>query len=251
MSWFRSMERPLARPLMLAAGLVLCACGGNDAADVGSAEPEGSERAQAFGADAEAVNADLLPLVNPFIGTKIGNPDPDNQGTGGAVGTTFPGATLPFGMVQFSPDTGYGEFYAFGGYNYEKEVLQGISLIHSSGTGCSIQQDISMLPIVGNVTQSPGTHLGSYQVPYSHANETATPGFYRVGLNNGVNTELTISKRAGFGRFTWPTTNDATLILNTGRTGVGITFFGSEHVRDLQKIADQLRLKAEFRAALG
>lgn len=220
MKRLKDTRRRLALQAALAAGLAMAACGGNDSVGNTSAGAEGSERAQAFSADSEAVQADLLPWVNPFIGTKIGNPDGD-QGTGGAVGNTFPGATLPFGMVQFSPDTGYGEFYGFGGYNYEKGVIQGISLIHSSGTGCSIQQDISMLPIVGNVTLSPGTHLPNYQVPYSHGNETATPGFYRVGLNNGVNTELTTSKRAGFGRFTWPQTNDATMILNVGRNGVG------------------------------
>jgi putative alpha-1,2-mannosidase len=78
-----------------------------------------------------------------------------------------------------------------------------------------------MLPIVGGIGVSPGTRIESYQVGFSHANEQAVPGFYRVGLNNGVNVELTATRRTGFGRFTWPATNDATLILNTGRNGVG------------------------------
>ncbi|HEY9027441.1 MAG TPA: hypothetical protein VIP05_24320, partial [Burkholderiaceae bacterium] len=207
-----------------AAGLALAGCGGGqDGSPV-------AQSAQARGAQAAAVQpvadatpkvADLTQWVNPFIGTQIGNTSSSNQGTGGAVGNTFPGATLPFNMVQFSPDTGYGEFYAFGGYNYDKGVIQGLSLIHSSGTGCSIQQDISMLPIVGNVTVSPGTHLSSYQVPYSHTNEKAVPGFYQLLLNNGVNNELTVTKRTGFGRFTWPAGDGATMILNTGRNGVG------------------------------
>lgn len=217
---FTWTKRRMALQVVLVAGIAVAACSGDDDSSP-SASVDGANRVGAFGVQAAVADMDLLPMVNPFIGTKIGNPDPDNQGTGGAVGNTFPGATLPFGMVQFSPDTGYGEFYGFGGYNYDKGVLQGISLIHSSGTGCSIQQDISFLPIVGNVTTSPGTHLASYQVPYSHANETAQPGYYRVGMNNGVNNELTVTKRAGYGRFTWPATNDATMILNVGRNGVG------------------------------
>jgi len=78
-----------------------------------------------------------------------------------------------------------------------------------------------MLPIVGNIGVSPGTRIESYQVGFSHANETAQPGFYRVGLNNGVNTELTVTRRSGFGRYTWPATSDATMILNVGRNGPG------------------------------
>lgn len=208
-------RRGFALRLGWLAALLAAGCGGGGHEDA----PATASRAPTEAA--QAADIDLLPLVNPFVGTKIGNPNPDNQGTGGAVGNTFPGATLPFGMVQYSPDTGYGEFYGFGGYNYDKGVIQGISLIHSSGTGCSIQQDISMLPIVGNIASSPGTHIETYQVGFSHANEQAVPGSYRVGLNNGVNAELTVTKRTGAGRFTWPATNDATMILNIGRNGVG------------------------------
>ncbi len=202
--------------------LLLAACGGGGNGQNG-AQTAAPSTLSAIGATntAAAANVNLLPLVNPFVGTKIGNPNPENQGTGGAVGNTFPGATLPFNMVQFSPDTGYGEFYGFGGYNYDKGVIQGLSLIHSSGTGCSIQQDISFLPIVGNVTVSPGTKLQTYQTTFSHSNEQAVPGFYQVGLGNGVNTELTVTKRTGFGRFTYPATGDASMILNVGRNGVG------------------------------
>jgi len=161
-------RRGFALRLGWLAALLAAGCGGGGHEDA----PATASRAPTEAA--QAADIDLLPLVNPFVGTKIGNPNPDNQGTGGAVGNTFPGATLPFGMVQYSPDTGYGEFYGFGGYNYDKGVIQGISLIHSSGTGCSIQQDISMLPIVGNIASSPGTHIETYQVGFSHANEQAT-----------------------------------------------------------------------------
>jgi len=200
---------------------LLAACGGGGG-DTGGAETSSAGTARASSATVAAADPDLLGFVNPFIGTKIGNPSPDNQGTGGAVGNTFPGATLPFNMVQFSPDTGYGEFYAFGGYNYDKGVIQGVSLTHSSGTGCTIQQDVSMLPIIGTIGVSPGTHIENYQVGFSHQNEQAVPGYYRVGLNSGVNVELTVTRRSGFGRFTYPSgTTNATVILNAGRNGVG------------------------------
>ena len=202
----------------------LSACGGGSGAHDGlaTARTAGARTARATAVATPAVGQmTLTQWVNPFIGTQIGNTNSANQGTGGAVGNTFPGATLPFNMVQFSPDTGYGEFYAFGGYNYDKGVIQGLSLIHSSGTGCSIQQDISMMPIVGSITASPGTHVESYQSTFSHANEQAVPGFYQVKLDNGVNNELTVTRRTGFATFTWPTGNGATMILNTGRNGVG------------------------------
>ena len=200
----------------VSAALLLAGCGGgDDVAAVG--EKLATQKAVAVA----AADVNLLPLVNPFVGTKIGNSNPDNQGTGGAVGNTFPGATLPFNMVQFSPDTGYGEFYGFGGYNYDKGVIQGISLTHASGTGCSIEQDISFMPIVGNITVSPGTHIENYQQTFVHTNEKSEPGYYQVGLGNGVNTELTVTKRTGVGRFTWPVGADANMVVNVGRNGVG------------------------------
>ena len=240
---YRTPRRGLALSIGLLSALVLAGCGGGGSgeASVNSvSKPEATtaaagERSQTL-AVAAAAEMSLLSFVNPFVGTKIGNPNPDNQGTGGAIGNTFPGATLPFGMVQFSPDTGYGETNGYGGYQYDKGVIQGISLTHSSGTGCSVTQDLPMLPIVGDVVASPATNLGNYQVGFSHANETAQPGYYRVGLNNGVNTELTVTKRTGFGRFTYPTTNQATMIFNTGRDGVGarsaqIEIIGSDSVQ--------------------
>ena len=218
----RPSERIFSLQCIVLASAFLSACGGSNE----SASP-GTEKLQAIDAKPLAVKAaaladvNLLPFVNPFVGTKIGNANPDNQGTGGAVGNTFPGATLPFGMVQFSPDTGYGESYGYGGYKYDKGVIQGIGLIHTSGTGCSVSQDLPLLPIVGDINVSPATNLSSYQVAYSHSNETAVPGYYRVGLNNGVNSELTVTKRSGFGRFTYPTTDKAAIIFNTARDGVG------------------------------
>ena len=177
-------------------------------------------------------NADtnLLPLVNPFIGTQPGDTTPENRDVGWHAGNTFPGATLPFGMVQFSPDTGYGEQYALGGYKYGKGVVQGISLVHTSGTGCTVTQDLPILPIVGSINTSPATNLTSYQVGFQ--NENAEPGWYRMSMNNGINAELTVTKRTGFGRFTYPNTNEATVIFNVGRNGVGAQYAQLEIVNN-------------------
>ncbi|WP_395855430.1 GH92 family glycosyl hydrolase [Cystobacter fuscus] len=163
---------------------------------------------------AAAADDDILRWVNPFIGTK--------DGTGrGAIGNTFPGAALPFGMVQFSPDTTYGDedFAAYGGYGYDRGSLKGMSLTHISGPGCQVAQDLSFFPIVGVIGRSPGTHLDDYQVSYSHTNEKAIPGYYRVGMNNGVNAELTATLRTGLARFQFPSAG--TVLLNIGRTGGG------------------------------
>ncbi|MFY0584047.1 hypothetical protein ACN28S_65785 [Cystobacter fuscus] len=189
----------------------------------GGAENKGSH-AQSLSSNAEtapnreisaaAADDDILRWVNPFIGTK--------DGTGrGAIGNTFPGAALPFGMVQFSPDTTYGDedFTAYGGYGYDRGSLKGMSLTHISGPGCQVAQDLSFLPIVGVIGRSPGTHLDDYQAGYSHTNEAAIPGYYRVGMNNGVTAELTATLRTGLARFQFPSAG--TVLLNIGRTGGG------------------------------
>ncbi len=169
-----------------------------------------------------AADVNLLPDVNVFIGTAPGKMSQANQDEGWHAGNTVPGATLPFNMVQFSPDTDYGVKPGLGGYIYKRGVIQGISLIHTNGTGCSVSQDISFMPVISNVTASPATNLTNYQASFSHANEQAVPGFYSVLMNNGVKAELTVTKRTGFGRFSYPNTGNSGMILNVGRNGVGV-----------------------------
>src|SRR2546423_14225371 len=93
-------------------------------------------------AHAAPAQPDLAGYVNPFSGTQPGGPD---FGTGGGAENTFPGADVPFGMVQWSPDTVH---HQDGGYYYPDNHLQGFSLTHFSGAGCSAAQDIPFMPYV-------------------------------------------------------------------------------------------------------
>ena len=129
-------------------------------------------------------------LVNPFIGTANSAND-------------FPGADLPFGMVQWSPDTPSRPHG--GGYAYGDSTITGFSLTHLSGPGCRAAGDIPVLPTVGAVDT--GAAVG-----FSHADESASPGSYKVALDNGVTTELTATQRSGMARFTFPATDRANLL---------------------------------------
>ena len=122
--------------------------------------------------------------VNPFIGTA-------------ADGNTFPGASVPFGLMQWGPDT-----RADGWYHHADKTIRGFSLTHISGAGCPIYADVPILPWTGEVT-TPGSSP-DYALAFSHAREQAHPGYYAVEFDNGVKTELTVTARAGIGRFVFP-----------------------------------------------
>ncbi|MEU7058523.1 lectin [Streptomyces sp. NPDC046197] len=138
-----------------------------------------------------ALVADPASLVNPFIGTSNSADD-------------FPGADMPFGMVQWSPDTPHRPLG--GGYEYNDSSVTGFSLTHIAGPGCGAAGDIPVLPTVGAVNT--GATDG-----FSHAAESAAPGSYTVALDNGVRTELTATTRSGMARFTFPSTEQANLVL--------------------------------------
>ncbi|MFB9907909.1 GH92 family glycosyl hydrolase [Allokutzneria oryzae] len=158
---------------------------------------------------------DLARWVNPFVGTKPGGPD---HGTGGGAGNTFPGADVPFGMVQWSPDT---VKHQHGGYFYDDNRIKGFSLTHLSGAGCSTYQDIPFMPFVGEVTTSPAVDPQRYASGFSHVNEKATPGYYGVQLDSGAKVDLTVTQRSGAGRFTFPAHRQATLLVNTSGSVAG------------------------------
>jgi predicted alpha-1,2-mannosidase len=165
--------------------------------------------------------ADLAQYVNPFVGT--GNsPLPDYLG-GNASGNTFPGATLPFGMVQFSPDTerGFGPDDR-GSYAYHDTAIRGFSLTHLSGPGCPVLGDVPIMPFSGFVTKSPATEPGAYVAKFSHERESAAPGFYEVALDSGIKVSLTATTRTGFGVFAFPPGRPATLVVNAGRNSTGV-----------------------------
>jgi predicted alpha-1,2-mannosidase len=154
---------------------------------------------------------DPAALVNPFVGT----------GSGGTVVgqvDTFPGADVPFGMLQWSPDTPSRP--PGGGYNYSDTSITGFSLTHLSGPGCSIAGDIPVLPVTGPL----GTDPGSLTEPFSHASEHAHPGYYSVQLGTGtqaIGTQITVTPRTGLASFSYPRTANAHLVLKVADSANG------------------------------
>ena len=134
--------------------------------------------------------------VDPFIGTA-------------QDGNTFPAASLPFGMIQWGPDT-----TSDGWYRYPDKTIRGFSLTHISGAGCSVYADVPILPWTGEL-QEPGSS-GKYVLSFSHDREQAHPGFYAVQSENGINTELTVSSRAGIARFVFPADKARTILFKAG-----------------------------------
>ncbi len=128
--------------------------------------------------------SDPTSLVNPFIGTADGV-------------NTFPGADVPFGMVQWSPDTPSRP--DGGGYSYDDTSIIGYSLTHLSGPGCQAEGDVPILPTTGAI----GRHPVNETEPLVHQEETATPGYYDLDAG-GVDTQLTTTTRSGMAIFTFP-----------------------------------------------
>ena len=145
-------------------------------------------------------------LVRPFVGTQN-------------FGNTFPGASAPFGMVQVSPDTG-----GQGGYDYQQTTMYGFSQTHLSGVGCGVAGELPIMPTTGAVTS---VDPAVYRSAYSHTDEQATPGYYRVGLSTyGIGAELTATARTGWQRYTFPATTAANVLFNTGKANQDV--FDSE-----------------------
>lgn len=170
-----------------------------------------------FWAGAETL--DLVSHVDPFIGTD------DSQSPhpvpGGAGGSTFPGATVPFGMVQLSPDT---PTASPSGYRYSDTKIEAFSLTHFNGAGCPNNEDLPFMPFVGDLNLSPGTHWSAYASSfYKAGGEEASPGYYAVQLaGSEIGVQLTATTRTGFVRFTYPHTDNARLLLHPGRSATGV-----------------------------
>lgn len=180
-------------------------------------------------ADSFPDGSDLFQYVNPFIGTE-------------KMGHTFPGATLPFGMVQLSPSTDTIGFYKDGkynprvydycaGYRYEDNTITGFSHTHFSGTGHSDLGDFLIMPTVGELQLNPGTSENpesGYRSRFSHDQEWAEPAFYKVLLKDyNVMAELTASNRVGFHQYTFPETSQANILLDLN---AGIYSFDEKNV---------------------
>lgn len=145
--------------------------------------------------------------VNPFIGT-------------GAVesslsGNNYPGATSPFGMVQLSPDTRTEvDWDRNSGYDYNDKTILGFSHTHMSGTGLADFFDILFMPVTGDIDMST-TDPSRFQSKFSHDQESASPGYYQVRLQDyDINAELTTTTRAGFHRYQYPAGKQSRLIIN-------------------------------------
>ncbi|MFZ4399902.1 MAG: GH92 family glycosyl hydrolase, partial [Bacteroidales bacterium] len=137
-------------------------------------------------------------FVNPFIGT-------------GGHGHIYPGAALPFGMVQLSPDTRLDGWDGCGGYHYSDSIIFGFSHTHLSGTGCSDYGDILLMPTTGEIQWN----NTKYASTFSHKNEKAKAGYYQVLLDNyNVNVELTASKRVGFHKYTFPESKQSNILID-------------------------------------
>lgn len=133
---------------------------------------------------------DYTGLVNPFIGTDF-------------TGNTYPGAQAPFGMVQLSPDNGLPGWDRISGYFYPDSTIAGFSHTHLSGTGAGDLYDISFMPVTLPYKEAEAP-LGIHS-KFSHADEEATAGYYRVLLKDyNINVELTATERCGIQRYTFP-----------------------------------------------
>jgi len=138
-------------------------------------------------------------------------------GTGGH-GHTFPGATTPFGFVQLSPDTRTGTWDACGGYYYPDSTIMGFSHTHISGTGCPELAELLVLPLTGALNKSTNytpLDCARFQSHFSHDNELAQPGYYRVLLDDyNVLAELTATEHAGMHRYTFPASENSHLLID-------------------------------------
>ena len=138
----------------------------------------------------ERASTDYTQYVNPFIGTDF-------------TGNTYPGAQAPFGMVQLSPDNGLPGWDLISGYFYPDSTIAGFSHTHLSGTGAGDLYDISFMPVILPYKEAEAP-LGIHS-KFSHDNESATAGYYRVLLKDyNIHVELTATERCGIQRYTFP-----------------------------------------------
>lgn len=143
---------------------------------------------------------DFAEYVNPFIGTDF-------------TGNTYPGATVPFGMVQLSPDNGYPGWNRISGYYYPDSTIAGFSHTHLTGTGAGDLYDIMFMPVTNPYIEEKDSILGIYS-KFSHSDESATAGYYSVLLKDyNIKVELTATERCGVQQYTFPESS-ASVFLN-------------------------------------
>lgn len=171
--------------------------------------------------------ASLADHVSPLAGTQ---PGPRTFGGG----HNFPGATVPFGMVQWGPDTTPSDRHS-GGYDYRDRHITGFSLTHLNGAGCSLYGDFPFLPTTEPLQDSPalggGGLTGRFEPGFSHGNEHASPGSYSVRLNpvrgRAIDVDLAATTRTGMARFAFPRSPHASVLIDAG---------GSAKANDLAEV---------------
>jgi predicted alpha-1,2-mannosidase len=163
-----------------------------------------------------ADSKDRASYVNPLIGTSNG-------------GNVFPGATVPFGMVQFSPEATPVNtkrmIAAPGGYEYRATAVRGFSLTNVEGWGCAGGSgDVPIMPVTEPIEKSPSSDFRQmYTAGFRHEDEKAEPGSYRVKLSNGVEVELSAATRMGVASFQFPEDKPAQVLVRTSDSEVGST----------------------------
>src|SRR5215510_10154041 len=168
-----------------------------------------------------SAHAAVLPLtqhVNPFIGTDDSN-SPNPVG-GGAGGSTVPGPVMPFGMVQFSPDT---PTASPSGYRFSDTQIDEFSLTHFNGAGCSNNEDLGIQPITGAIGTSPGSAWTNYRGTQVKGSEIAQAGYYKAVYSNYGNTaiETSATTRSAIMRLTYPSSTTAKVLVNVGKSATG------------------------------
>ena len=166
---------------------------------------------------------DPVSYVDPMIGTDF-------------FGHTFPGATLPFAMVQLSPDNGTEGWTHASGYSYPDNTIMGFSHTHFSGVGMTSGGDVMFMPTVGDKTQifpGPKDHPEQgYRSSFDHNDETASPGYYSVLLKDyNIKVELTATRRAGMQRYVFPKAHKANVLIDLGHEIGGSDESGESLIR--------------------
>lgn len=145
--------------------------------------------------------------VDPFIGT-------------GGHGHTYPGATVPFGMLQVSPDNGISSWDWCSGYHYSDSIVSGFSHLHLSGTGIGDLADILFMPTnkkLDLTAKAASRDFLPYKSKYNHVNEKAVPGYYQVFLEDPkINVELTSTQRTAYHKYTYNNNDTQSVVVDLG-----------------------------------
>ena len=202
------MLRRLTRPLVVLVTAGLMASPSTVAASADRVEAASQQVARSQ----PEPHRDVVDYVDPLIGTAKG-------------GNTYPGAVRPFGMLSWSPTSTRGDQTGTGaanGYQYDTTRLRGFALTHVNGAGCypGAAGDVPIFPHVGEVTSSPtaDTKDAVYASDFSHADEVAQPGRYRLKLANGAATDVAATIRGGIGTFSFPQGKPANLLFRTSNS---------------------------------